>query len=1027
MSNTNTVQNPCRDVKPDPILLPLPGQGGGELPPLPPLPGGSIQPPEPPQPQSAPFPEPFDEIDDPVIPGPEAPRNPIPPRPPYASAIREVTVAPSNCFIILGPDSEFVNNSLGNYRDDVIDSPIYELGQRPRVNNGSIWLSSHPEQVKAKADVFRWCIGSVWYNNANNEAFARKSMGPSNSPWDPTPSNQNYTSDIWRRPIFVRKNKDPLANDIPSSKRYYNIKKSIMVGGEQRYNETIRIGLQNPENGHNLNYKRFSNYDDFTAFLPKSLASSGLDWKKNLRIFNEILFFGDQATKWQDFLDTQPSQEDRQHYAKGLFKFGFQHVDYAFDAPVAFFEKEMNNMLVSPFHSAKIESNIGNVDFVNLKGYESELEVPNVYHYYNSLDLKKDWETGEMGLQSPAVERLRDLIGINNILKAYSSEEKEHKYATREVLKFPSDRVKNLEEINEVMKKYAENYVEININTSQKGFINSILQRNKMDRLLLEVLAPPSGFTTWKQGMTTYRNYGKNETSSQVLDDSFKRIDNPQNSVERTLNDRAVNNIPLKIKDAFLDVVRELPNQENDGLQSTKLEEYPLLHTGWNNKALLRLEESIKSQIFLSQVEDYISKNKLQRAYADILNGQKCYSEAIGYKIEKHSISDDKEELIQTFYLMDSNEIDRIQFLDSQILPGKQYKYKIFTINFVIATEYLHLRNKTKIYSTPGLDLGVQSWKAVYLIDAPFFEQTIDTYDKSPLPPQVNFLPYQGVDDKFGILLTTNYGEIKEPRIRIFQNAVKEAKEKMVFKTDSLPSHFYGIRIEEEPESYSDFASSPTRQNFLVQANSNAGFTLQNVQPNKYYYYFFRTFDRYDPEIGGHPNPNGLWFFPKSSEDHPWLVSNPGEVFRVRMVSYQNGIFMEMEPYEMYRKPTEAKVDFEKVLKISPNFEQKAIDFSNVFTELKSSVSIKNNSLNRLRQDLGLLEESSNQYIADSFEFQKSSPTIEKVRLGIKKEQKDLIWSKNFKIRIKSKTTGKAIDLNIKFEQDSKTITNDKI
>lgn len=83
-----------------------------------------------------------------------------------------------------------------------------------------------------------------------------------------------------------------------------------------------------------------------------------------------------------------------------------------------------------------------------------------------------------------------------NIAQEYLKEwrnpelEEDDNYVGDRVVKIPSDRVAKLDEINEFMRQYAPNVVEIQINTTQGGHVNSLLQRNKMDRLLMEVIHP---------------------------------------------------------------------------------------------------------------------------------------------------------------------------------------------------------------------------------------------------------------------------------------------------------------------------------------------------------------------------------------------------------------------------------------------------------------------------------------------------------------------------------------------------------
>ena len=94
---------------------------------------------------------------------------------------------------------------------------------------------------------------------------------------------------------------------------------------------------------------------------------------------------------------------------------------------VVFHEGSELCLKMARFHpkQAKITKKVGNVDFVNLKGYENELEVPNVYYYYNSMELKKDFEEGTINTQSSHAERLAVLLAQHSILDKYQTNKKE--------------------------------------------------------------------------------------------------------------------------------------------------------------------------------------------------------------------------------------------------------------------------------------------------------------------------------------------------------------------------------------------------------------------------------------------------------------------------------------------------------------------------------------------------------------------------------------------------------------------------
>lgn len=956
-----------------------------------------------------PFPAPFDPRPNPeIIDPPIAP----PPVPLFATAMREVTTIPNSLFMTEQVDVPRIAQILKT------NLPERDRGTRAPLH-GALWFGDRPEDLLT-ADLFRWSLYSVWNSDRNSEYFFRKSCGRHENIWH-NRQQLNVGAAFYTDEQFLNFDdarilelyygaSDRLA--LPRSYTSPNFEE--LEQGEFLIRENIRFSLRKRGTSlNNININSTAGRIFHNAFLPAVIRNSDMSLKQKISMFLNIYLFGNSnADSWRAFGRLNPPSSTADYYRQGVLSLNRKFDDYVFDAPVAFFEEETNNMLMSPFHSAKVEKTVGNVDFVNIKGYSNELEVPNIYHYYNSMQIEKKYknrfEAGERG------SFVGPLLTSQEIIRRYKSPERDNNiYATPSVLKFPSDKVEKLEEINEFMRGYAENYVEISIKTSQKGTINSFLQRNKMDRLLLEIIDPVEApnVPAWLGQLGGYPlsdnlmreddiNTKLQEPSTLVLDDSFTELGNEQNSIARTENDRTVSGVPSTIRDSFFKILKEdLPASNNRGFQRVNQAQYPLFYTGWENVDLLRLEEHIKSQIFVSQTESFIRQNKLQRSYADILNGQKAYSEVVGYKIEKHVVNENEgEELIQTFLLMDSNDIEQINFIDSQIMPFKKYKYKIFTINLVVGNRYEYDSQGTVI-DAPLIDLEVKSQKRIYIIDAPFFEQVIETKDMPPMFPQVNFLPYQGVEDRFAILLQQNYGELKETRVLMPEG---EQDYEMHFKTDSMPSAYQWFRIEEEPEEYSDFSEADSG---IIEATGKTAFLFQEVTPNKYYYYTFRAIDNYDFD---NPDPSKI------------MYSNPTEVFRVRMVSYENGIFMEMEPLEMYKKVQSADVKFERLLKISPSFEQTLINFSNSFSRIADNAApLPRNSLTTLRKELDLIKDK--EYVADTRAFQKTAPPVEELSLGIKEREQDKIWGKKFKFRLKSKRTGKMVDLNVQFSQERKT------
>jgi hypothetical protein len=721
--------------------------------------------------------------------------------------------------------------------------------------------------------------------------------------------------------------------------------------------------------------------------------------------------------------------QKRENYRSGNIEFRKVFHDFVFDSPAAFFESEMDNILVSPFDSADITVTAHNQDLH--RGVERETEIPNVYQYFQSKQTERLINSDlilEENLPAGLVEFNQRLISN------YEESQNEVDFDSAASLKFPSDRVERLEEINESVRGSLTNFVEISINTTNAGHINALLQRNKMDTVILEILKSTTHLRDSQPGAAARFGAGAllpnqvvldrsgRRKFTKVLDDQFIAEDSDQ-SVNTTVNDRAEQGLEELVILDIDKLISFLADPERRGYSWPRnLEEYPLYYTGWQNERLTTLEETIRSQIFIDRMNQQIQQSKLERSFADLLYGRKAYAEVIGYKIEKYRIEisatgQETERKVQEMFLMDNDNIKNLNFLDTQVIPNKRYRYKIFTINFVIGTRYEYNEEYT-VYSWRAADrisvkdrdpheqvaVGVVSGRVISLIYAPFFEKVVSLADKPPITPQVTFLPYQGFDDHHGLLLEANYGELKEKPIIIFpedQQIIERtlrsqnlsADSEILYKSDSLPSEFEVIRLDSEPQNYQDFAS-PSALRTMVPANGKTGFVKLDLEPNKYYYYIFRVYD----SAG---------------------VSNPTEIFRVRMVSYQNGIFMELDTYELKEEKKEFKISFERVLKISPSVVQKMINFDQVFEELDANEPAAASTLGRLRAELGLTDTS------DKKQFQLSAPTKEKITLG-NTTSENSVWGKKFKIRCTSKTTGKKVDYNITFDKKKSTLSKDE-
>jgi hypothetical protein len=887
---------------------------------------------------------------------------------PYTSATRDLTTIDESSFYVF-PRS------------------ITAALQERLINHSSIWLPQKTEQsVLAQADYFRLSLMNFWTFLTISEALISRPIG---DPRQPGEINFGESSFLSRLIPLNRHGAPPYevfdVEGIPG----YSLMEDIPFKFQK---EVVEKAL--------------------------SVFPSGTKWSH----FMDIYMAGSDSVVWDtenrnQFWSANPDL--REFYRSGNIQFDEQYTDYVFDAPAAFFESEMNNILVSPSDTADIR--VTAMDQSLHEDIERETQIPNVYQYYQSKQTEQLINSDlilEENLPPGLVEYNQRLI------TNYEEFAEAENFDSSRVLKFPSDKVEKLEEVNEAIRGSLTNFVEINIGTANAGPLNALLQRNKMDVILLQMLQPDQERLSATTALTTRVLNSKkvSTTFTKVLDDDFIGV-NPANSQRATVNDKVEQGISGII---YTDIDNIIALASTDQYRAVSwprnLEEYPLYYTGWQNERRTMFEETIRSQIFLDRMRQHIKQGKLERTFADLLYGRKAYSEVVGYKIEKYRIETNAsgqrtENKVQEFLLMDNDNIDKLNFLDTQVIPDKKYRYKIFTINLVIGTKYeYNSRPTTYDWGGPNnptvadnegqsnVIINVLSGKSISLIYAPFFEKVVSLADKPPLSPQVTFLPYQGIDYEHAILLQANYGEVVEHPVKIFSednpyiNAILESQNhpegnRVVYRSDSLPTEFEVIRIENAPESYRDFSQTGVYRTRKSATGKTAFFKL-DIEPNKYYYYTFRTYD----EAG---------------------MSNPTEVFRVRMVSYQNGIFMEMEPYEMYKKPKEFKISFEKVLKISPSMQQRMVNFEQVFEDIEADAPENPSAISRLRSELGLKTR------VEKRKFQLTAPAKEKITLGNHPAESS-VWDKKFKIRCTSKTTGKKIDYNVTFNKKKITLINEE-
>ena len=367
------------------------------------------------------------------------------------------------------------------------------------------------------------------------------------------------------------------------------------------------------------------------------------------------------------------------------------------------------------------------------------------------------------------------------------------------------------------------------------------------------------------------------------------------------------------------------------------------------------LVKALHLLIFKAKTEELLKAKA--RTTSQAQSGIACYSETAFYRIEKR---DSKNNVIQNYWIPNSSRINVVKLIDSQVKYFKGYRYKIYAYQIVIG-------------DSPGKALGhpLALGKAPRLVEVPYAEsQDILISDKPPLPPEVSMTPYKGVDNKILISLVNQVGEVDlVPKIIESADRYKvtgyymsqdidplkdpkaaKMQRKLSYGGDDHAYVYQIYRLPTIPLSYEDF-----RNKLHGAVYEPISSYVDDILPNKKYYYTFRVFDSH----GNFSNPTHIY--------EVEMVSNDGVIYPIINVFSEKELKIRQRQINkrLLQKP------MKRYIFISPTFAQ------------------------------GLVE------IADQDK--------DNISLGQKANK---IFGRKFKIRFCSRQTGKKIDFNVDFKHE---------
>lgn len=251
--------------------------------------------------------------------------------------------------------------------------------------------------------------------------------------------------------------------------------------------------------------------------------------------------------------------------------------------------------------------------------------------------------------------------------------------------------------------------------------------------------------------------------------------------------------------------------------------------------------------------------------------------------------------------------------------------------------------------------------------------------DKPPVPPDMGFVPYRGVNDRLLVLFSSNVGrreakpillatsdstfiveEYYSQKDLIVDPADIDAIQETLEYTSDDPVRTYQIfRTETMPTSYASFidhhlATVETR--LSPQKYSTGVSYLDTLLPNVKYYYCGRSIDR-------HQN-----------------ISNPTPVTEIELVDNNGQLFINKKIFTFPSVPQRPTISGRRLLAIEP-------------TQLQQAYSLQDSTIGDGQAVVG------------------TAPPSNEIGAAA-----DAVWDKKFKIRLTSQKTGKKMDLNITFK-----------
>jgi len=572
---------------------------------------------------------------------------------------------------------------------------------------------------------------------------------------------------------------------------------------------------------------------------------------------------------------------------------------------------------------------------------------------------------------------------------------------------YPLDALKN-NDIN-ISKASFPFYNEINFNTDTSNKMADILRNSKLfDALVLDYISQMNIAGSRTQDID-FHSYQELLLSAAAAEEGKKTSFNEQ---FLPLNQNG-NKYKTYNFDAFAMQIKNL-NSTNSLMQSISAAQAATISVSGEdfsdqNIDLFQadpLSQLIYKMTFLSTYSSFVKENL--RTYRDIVQGVLAYNETLFYRIEKRN---NQGNVIQNFYVLNDSELDEVNLIDTQIKYGVDYTYQIFAVQFVVGNDYHYEKGPPSVSADSNpfefnnkyhFSLFAATSQSVRLIEVPYVQPAaVRVQEAPPVPPNINFVPYRGIDNQVLITFNTGVDEYYDKYIPVLphdadlieQTSIVNSKGQTLFKSEGDATSFEMFRISERqlpdgPKSYLDFGMPNLTKRVTLTRDFGDPTYIDNVIPNTKYWYTFRTND------GKH-----------SIKDLAPDFSNPTVVYEIQLINSEGAVYLILNTYDvnffnqqkliLEKQKTKS---MRKYLHLQPSFDQTILN-TDVTDFYKPAI---------LPSMKKYVEENLNENVSN-------------IKLGYSKESVfgnlDNTTNNKFKVRLTSKKTGRKLDIFLRFKK----------